>query len=168
MAEILVYVLFAIPAILLTWYVRHRNKKDFTPLPTICLGAILVFLSTIPASRVAPDYYSAEKKARIAKERKERNETYDEEFLKQSKAQRQKEEMLVVRRAVKTWFKENLRDYSSFEEISRKETQKENGTYVVVVRYRAKNGFGGYNVETMGFDVDVQGKNYNIDAVKLQ
>ena len=44
--------------------------------------------------------------------------------------------------------KKNLKDPKSFEHIETRITPVENGSHIVFTKYRAKNSFGGYVVET--------------------
>jgi hypothetical protein len=61
------------------------------------------------------------------------------------------------------FLKENLRDPNSLEHVEtsykRKKDAKNNysGVIVVNMKYRAKNGFGGYNVELISADCDLDG-----------
>jgi hypothetical protein len=66
---------------------------------------------------------------------------------------------------VKTWLKANLKDPKSLECIEWSKVSKQSdGGYMVRVKYRAKNGFGGYVVENKVFFLDSTGTVlYNID-----
>lgn len=49
---------------------------------------------------------------------------------------------------IEDWFKNNLKDPKSLEIIEVTEIKKANdGTFIQTVKYRAKNSFGGFNIE---------------------
>ena len=53
-------------------------------------------------------------------------------------------------RGVEKYVKENLRDPASYGHIETKITPvSEKGEHVLIMKYRAKNGFGGMNVESI-------------------
>lgn len=59
--------------------------------------------------------------------------------------------------AVKKWFRENLNDPKSLEVIDWGEKQavgKHGADYARIVKYRAKNAFGGYAVKMTRFYID--------------
>ncbi|MDO8943220.1 MAG: zinc ribbon domain-containing protein [Desulfobacterales bacterium] len=59
---------------------------------------------------------------------------------------------------VKSWLKNNLKDPKSLEFIEWSPVQKSSeGTYTVRAKYRAKNSFGGYNVENKIFFLNADG-----------
>jgi hypothetical protein len=68
---------------------------------------------------------------------------------------------------VKSWMKANLNDPSSLEFIKWEPVnKKENGDFSVLVRYRAKNKFGGYVVKNTMFFLNSAGtvtNNVNMD-----
>lgn len=56
---------------------------------------------------------------------------------------------------VKDWMRENLKDPDSVQYISWGKVENgPDGTKSVVVKYRAKNSFGGYDIETTAFSLD--------------
>lgn len=57
--------------------------------------------------------------------------------------------------AMRRTIKQNLRDPDSFQYIEAGVTPKgEDGKHIVLMQFRAKNGFGGYAVSTAGFRMD--------------
>ena len=53
-------------------------------------------------------------------------------------------------RTLESWVKEKLRDPDSYNHIETRITPvNEKGEHVLVMKYRAKNGFGGMNVESL-------------------
>lgn len=60
-------------------------------------------------------------------------------------------------RQVKDWLKGHLRDPDSLEYIEWSPVVKDGEGYTVRVKYRAKNGFGGYEVEERVFSLDQAG-----------
>ena len=59
---------------------------------------------------------------------------------------------------VESWLRQNLKDPESLEFIEwYKVVERKDGSFSVVVEYRAKNGFGGFNVEKMKFFLDSKG-----------
>lgn len=58
---------------------------------------------------------------------------------------------------VADWLKKNLKDPSSLEFIEWSAVKKVESGFVVRVKYRAKNGFGGYTVENKVFGLDLKG-----------
>ena len=71
-----------------------------------------------------------------------------------------------IRYLVKHHIKENLKDPDSFDEIDHGEYKLLEPTkkkfYQAYIKYRAKNSFGGYNVEKWCFDFDKSGDNTNV------
>lgn len=61
-------------------------------------------------------------------------------------------------RQVKDWLKGHVRDADSLEYIEWSPLLKNGDSYMVRVKYRAKNGFGGYEVEERVFTLDQAGK----------
>lgn len=59
---------------------------------------------------------------------------------------------------VKRWLKANARDPDSIEFIEWGEVRSSGSGYEVRCKYRAKNGFGAYTVETTIFHMDSHGK----------
>lgn len=60
---------------------------------------------------------------------------------------------------VESWLRQNLKDPESLEIIEwYKVVDRKDGSFSVVVEYRARNGFGGFNVEKMKFYLDSGGK----------
>jgi hypothetical protein len=45
-------------------------------------------------------------------------------------------------KAIFPWFKDNLKDPSSFEHVKTTYTDEKDGTHIIRMQYRAKNGFG--------------------------
>jgi len=63
---------------------------------------------------------------------------------------------------VKSWLKRNLKDPKSLEFIEWSPVHKSrDGTFTVRAKYRAKNSFGGYNVENKVFFLDATGEVIN-------
>jgi hypothetical protein len=60
-------------------------------------------------------------------------------------------------RQVKDWLKEHVRDPDSLEYVEWSPLVKNGDGYTVRVKYRAKNGFGGYEVEERVFSLDQAG-----------
>ena len=58
---------------------------------------------------------------------------------------------------VRRWLKSNARDPDSLQFIEWSPVQKVESGFVVRVKYRAKNGFGGYAVENKLFGMDLKG-----------
>ena len=59
---------------------------------------------------------------------------------------------------VESWLRQNLKDPESLEVIEWfKVVERKDGSFSVVVEYRARNGFGGFNVEKMKFYLDSKG-----------
>lgn len=56
-----------------------------------------------------------------------------------------------AKNAVKQYLYENLRDPDSYEAVAWSKLNSAGGNFIIDHRYRAKNGFGGYNVETKKF-----------------
>lgn len=56
------------------------------------------------------------------------------------------------------WLKDNLKDPDSLQFIEWSKVQKVESGFVVRVKYRAKNGFGGYGVENKLFGMDLNGE----------
>jgi len=52
-----------------------------------------------------------------------------------------------VVKQVDDWFQKNLKDPDSLQYITWYKVKREGDAFLVRVRYRAKNGFGGYNIE---------------------
>ncbi|ACT96677.1 hypothetical protein [Dyadobacter fermentans] len=76
----------------------------------------------------------------------------------QAEYNRQKENLRTIRYLVKSHIKKNLKDPDSFDEIQHEEFEVTNKTkklyYQASIKYRAKNSFGGYNVEKWCFNFD--------------
>lgn len=58
--------------------------------------------------------------------------------------------------AAEITIRSQLRDPSSYERVE-EQVFEENGKYVVVITYRAKNGFGGYTRGSAAFEADKSG-----------
>jgi len=56
--------------------------------------------------------------------------------------------------ALEKWTKKQLRDPSSFEHISTRITPVKDGKHTLIMQYRAKNGFGGFNNEAVVAEID--------------
>jgi hypothetical protein len=52
------------------------------------------------------------------------------------------------------WFRDNLKDYDSMQVISESEIENTNGLMKKTVKYRAKNGFGGYVIGMTTFRME--------------
>lgn len=60
---------------------------------------------------------------------------------------------------VERYLKANLKDPDSYQSIEwSKVVKADGGGFIVRHKYRAKNGFGGYNIEEQIFILDAQGK----------
>lgn len=61
-------------------------------------------------------------------------------------------------RQVETWLEQNLKDPNSFEAIEwGKVLKADSGNFLVRVKYRAKNSYGGYVIEEKLFELSPQG-----------
>jgi hypothetical protein len=99
-----------------------------------------------------------EEQERIAQERKIEQERKMEEMRIAQEEFNKKEERRKGFHCLSPWngshrqtvelIKKNLKDPKSFEHIETRITPVENGNHVVFTKYRAKNSFGGYVVET--------------------
>lgn len=68
---------------------------------------------------------------------------------------------------VERYLKNNLRDPDSYQSIEwSKVIKNDNGTFVVRHKYRAKNGFGGYNIEEKIFVLNKDGEIIKINDYK--
>lgn len=80
-------------------------------------------------------------------EQKKENAMYEQ-------AQKEKRRCKLAMCEVERKLKEVLRDPDSYERINySSELNKEDSCYIVTIRYRAKNGFGGYNVSAIEAEV---------------
>lgn len=59
---------------------------------------------------------------------------------------------------VEEWLKANLKDPGSLEIIEWRKVARDGSSYVVSVKYRAKNSFGGYVVDDKLFFLDTAGR----------
>lgn len=59
--------------------------------------------------------------------------------------------------AFKRYIKKNLKDPKSFDHIETKSYKRSDGDILVIMKYRAKNSFGGYTIETSSGIFDVEG-----------
>ena len=73
-----------------------------------------------------------------------------------------------IRLKVISHVRSSLRDPSSYEAINTSELRKNEGTgtYYMVHQYRAKNSFGGYNVENQVFEIDSKGEIISSELAK--
>ncbi|MBO9615584.1 MAG: hypothetical protein J7619_22995 [Dyadobacter sp.] len=88
------------------------------------------------------------------------------EDAKQSEMKARAEFLRNLRYKVKHHIKENLKDPDSFQEIDHQEYAIEKPTkkrhFQAWIKYRAKNSFGGYNIEQWCFDFDENGENTKV------
>jgi RNA polymerase subunit RPABC4/transcription elongation factor Spt4 len=69
---------------------------------------------------------------------------------------------------VKSWLQENLKDPDSLQFIEWSPVQKiYDGRFMVRVKYRAKNSFGGYVIENKIFSLDSSGNLVNVSDSKF-
>lgn len=67
---------------------------------------------------------------------------------------------------VKKYLNKTLKDPRSYESIEWGKVIMENGHYYVAHKYRAKNSFGGYVIETCLFELDKKGNVIGVDKVQ--
>lgn len=61
--------------------------------------------------------------------------------------------------AIREWFQKNLRDPESLEVIEESGLRRlEAGGWLTIVRYRSRNAFGGFAIESIAFEFDDAGK----------
>lgn len=76
------------------------------------------------------------------------------EDAKREQAEKEESKRIRAMCVVESKLKDALRDPDSYERIEYSSVlNKEDSCYIVAIKYRAKNGFGGYNVETIGAEV---------------
>lgn len=143
---------------------NNPNKKSITGKQIAMVGFGLLFIAitinTIlhPESEQKPEPVKQLTPAEMAEKRREDSTL----AVYEARIQIRKN----LRYLVKSHIKENLKDPDSFQEIEHGEYELSKPTkkrfFQAFIKYRAKNSFGGYNVEKYCFDFAEDGTNTKI------
>ena len=132
----------------------YRKKKEASPKKALGMGCLFWFVISIVITLGIEMFTPAEEKARIEQARKE-----SDSINRAIEAQQQRERYIETGKsraivAARHYLKDRLRDPKSYEEdqYSCKWDDSLN-VYIVLLRYRATNGFGGTNLEVNAFTV---------------
>ena len=103
---------------------------------------------------------------RIAKKDKERRERRDQAIIAAGGIEIANSSFDASVSQVKEYLKKNLKDPKSYESIEWSKVKEESYGYSVYHKYRAKNSFGGYVIESQIFHLDFGGNVIKVDNVQ--
>lgn len=131
-----------------------------TMLKWLAIGVIVLvtvkFLEEKYTMTFHPEVYSARQAAEAADAAREKAKVAAAEATKEADARAKRENGFHClsgwdgsHRQLVSYVKDRLREPSSFEHIETRVTPVKDGTHTALMRYRARNGFGGMNVGTV-------------------